>query len=197
MADAMFPELRGLSWDITKTPEFFTLSKISPSGVDITASLAAYPRWHFSLSYECLRAGAEGELEKLIGFFLACRGNASDFLYRDPGDHRVDRQVFGAGDGRTSVFQLCRTIGGFVEPIYDTARESIYVGDSLADGGYTIHGGIVAFATPPAVGQRLSWTGDFYYRCRFKESSIEFQNFAFKLWSAQTVEFATTKRVFM
>lgn len=197
MADAMFPELRGLSWDITKTPEFFTLSKISPSGVDIAASLSAYPRWHFSLSYECLRAGAEGELEKLLAFFLSCRGNAVDFLYRDPTDHMVERQVFGAGDGRTSVFQLCRTIGGFVEPIYDTARESIYVGDSLADEGYTIHGGIVAFAAPPAVGQRLSWTGDFYYRCRFKESSIEFQNFAFKLWSAQTVEFATTKRVFM
>lgn len=196
MATAIFPELRGLSWDVTKTPEFFTLSKVSPSGVDIAASLSAYPRWHFSLSYECLRAGAEGELEKLLGFFLSCRGNAVDFLYRDPSDHSVERQVFGAGDGQTATFQLCHKIGGFVEPLYDTADEIIYVGDVQKVGGYTIRGGLVSFTAPPAAGKLLTWSGDFYYRCRFKESTLAFQNFAFKLWSAQTVEFVTSRKVF-
>lgn len=138
MATAIFPELRGLSWDVTKTPEFFTLSKVSPSGVDIAASLSAYPRWHFSLSYECLRAGAEGELEKLLGFFLSCRGNAVDFLYRDPSDHKVSRQTFGVGDGRTTRFELCHNTGGFIEPLYDTVNETIYIGDVQKDSGYAI-----------------------------------------------------------
>ena len=196
MATAIFPELRGLSWDVTKTPEFFTLSKVSPSGVDIAASLSAYPRWHFSLSYECLRAGVEGELEKLLGFFLSCRGNAVDFLYRDPSDHKVSRQTFGVGDGRTTRFELCHNIGGFIEPLYDTVDETIYIGDEQKNGGYTIRDGIISFTTPPAAGKRLTWSGDFYYRCRFKESSLEVQNFAFKLWSARSVEFVTSRKVF-
>lgn len=196
MATAIFPELRGLSWDVTKTPEFFTLSKVSPSGVDIAASLSAYPRWHFSLSYECLRAGAEGELEKLLGFFLSCRGNAVDFLYRDPSDYKVSCQTFGVGDGRTVTFQLCHNIGGFIEPLCDTVNETIYVGDTQKDGGYTIRDGIISFIAPPAAGKRLTWSGDFYYRCRFKESSLEVQNFAFKLWSARSVEFVTSRKVF-
>ena len=196
MSTAIFPELRGLSWDVTKTPEFFTLSKVSPSGVDIAASLSAYPRWHFSLSYECLRAGAEGELEKLLGFFLSCRGNAVDFLYRDPSDYKVSCQTFGVGDGRTVTFQLCHNIGGFIEPLCDTVNETIYVGDTQKDGGYTIRDGIISFIAPPAAGKRLTWSGDFYYRCRFKESSLEVQNFAFKLWSARSVEFVTSRKVF-
>lgn len=193
---AIFPELCGLSWDVTKTPEFFTLSKTSPSGVDIAASLSAYPRWHFSLSYEYLRAGAEGELEKLLGFFLSCRGNAVDFLYRDPSDYKVSCQTFGVGDGRTVTFQLCHNIGGFIEPLCDTVNETIYVGDTQKDGGYTIRDGIISFIAPPAAGKRLTWSGDFYYRCRFKVSSLEVQNFAFKLWSARSVEFVTSRKVF-
>ena len=196
VANAIFPELRGLSWDVMKMPEFFTLAKVSPSGVDIAASLSAYPRWHFSLSYEVLRAGAEGELETLLGFFLSCRGNAVDFLYRDPTDHIAERQVFGVGDGKTVAFQLCRAVGDYVEPVYDTANEVIYVGDVQKESGYTIKEGTVSFTAPPAAGKRLAWSGNFYYRCRFKESSIEFQNFAFKLWSAKTVEFVTSRKVF-
>ena len=196
VANAIFPELRGLSWDVTKMPEFFTLAKVSPSGVDIAASLSAYPRWHFSLSYEVLRAGAEGELETLLGFFLSRRGNAVDFLYRDPTDHIAERQVFGVGDGKTVAFQLCRAVGDYVEPVYDTANEVIYVGDVQKESGYTIRDGTVSFTAPPAAGKRLAWSGNFYYRCRFKESSIEFQNFAFKLWSAKTVEFVTSRKVF-
>ena len=196
VAISVFPELRGLSWDVTKTPEFFTISKVSPSGVDIAASLSAYPRWHFSLSYDCLSAGTKGELQKLLGFFLTCRGNAVAFLYRDPCDHKVSRQTFGVGDGRTTHFELCHNIGGFIEPLYDTASETIYAGDILLDSGYAIHGGIVSFTEAPAAGKRLTWSGDFYYRCRFKESSLEFQNFAFKLWSARSVEFVTSRKVF-
>jgi len=196
VADAIFPELRGLSWDVTKMPEFFTLSKVSPSGVDISASLSAYPRWHFSLSYACLRSDVEGELQKLLGFFLSCRGNAVDFLYRDPSDYAIKRQIFGAGDGRTKRFVLWHRIGGFIEPVYDTANEIIYVGDVPQNAGYVIRNGVISFAVPPAAGKRLAWSGEFYYRCRFKESSLTFQNFAFKLWSAKTVEFITSRKVF-
>ena len=196
MQAAVFPDLPGISWGVTKTPEFFSLTTVRPSGVDVAAALSTYPPWHFSLSYEFLRSGAEDELQRLIGFFLARRGNVEDFLYKDPTDHHVDRQGFGVGDGKTTRFTLCRNIGGFIEPLYDTTNEEIVLGSTPLREGYRVDDGVVMFMAAPPAGARLSWSGDFYYRCRFKDSTIEFQNFSFKLWEAKTVEFISTKKVF-
>nr|DAX16573.1 MAG TPA: minor tail protein [Caudoviricetes sp.] len=196
MQAAVFPDLPGISWGVTKTPEFFSLTKVSPSGVDVAAALSAYPRWRFSLSYEFLRTDAAAELERLVGFFLARRGNVEDFLYKDPTDHHVDRQGFGVGDGTTTQFVLCRNVGGFIEPLYDTVDEEIFIGTTKQQKGYLVDHGIVIFTEAPPTGARLIWSGDFYYRCRFKESSMEFRNFSFKLWEAKTVEFVSTKKVF-
>ena len=196
MPDAIFPVLPGIAWGVTKMPEFLSLTKVSPSGVDVVASLSAFPRWHFSLTYDFLRAGAEDELHKLIGFFLQCRGNVTDFLYTDPTDHRVEQQGFGRGDGKSVRFSLCRNIGSFIEPLYDTYEESLFHAGKKLTEGYRIDNGIVTFMQPPAVGTHLSWSGNFHYRCRFKEAAMEFQNFSFKLWSARNVEFISTKKVF-
>ena len=33
--------------------------------------------------------------------------------------------------------------------------------------------GVVTFSTPPAVGAVLTWTGSFYYLCRFSEDTLD------------------------
>ena len=45
----------------------------------------------------------------------------------------------------------------------------------------------------PTAGQVLTWSGSFYWRCRFKQSQIEFEQFMKQLWSARAVEFTTCK----
>lgn len=197
MSNAIFPELRGLSWDVSKTLELFTLTKTSPTGLDVSAVLAAFPRWHFSLSYEFLRddGTARGELQKLVGFFLARYGNVDDFLYLDPNDHRVNNERIGIGDGETKEYQLCRTYAGFTEPVYgvkDTPVIAINGVPAICDISST---GYIQFAKPPDKFAVITWSGEFYYRVKFKEQTMEFTNFAYKLWQAKTVEFATVKRV--
>lgn len=200
MSDEIFPKLIGISWDITKTPEFYTISKTSPSGVDVVASLSGYPRWNFTLSYEFLRdTGTDGELQKLVGFFLQRRGNVQDFLLLDDTDHIIENpQNIGVGDGKTTEFQLIRNYGGFIEPVFGTVSGTVHIfggGIEITDGVTINAKGLVTFATAPTSGTVLSWTGEFYYRVRFKESSVEFSNFAYKLWEAKTVELVSVKRL--
>lgn len=197
MSDFVFPALSGLSWDVAKTPEFYTLTKTSPTGLDISAVLSAYPRWHFSLSYEFLRddGSARGELQKLMGLFLSCYGNVEDFLYLDPNDHKVQNERIASGDGKTKEYQLCRTYAGFTEPIYGVKDTPIVAVNNVPAPFSLTSKGFIKFDTPPPERAAITWSGEFYYRVKFKESMLEFNNFSYQLWDAKTVEFISVKRV--
>lgn len=197
MSNLIFPELRGLSWNVTKTPEFYTLTKTSPTGLDVSAVLSAFPRWHFSLSYEFLwdDSTVRGELQKLMGLFLSCYGNVEDFLYRDPNDYKVQNELIGSGDGESKEFQLCRTYAGFTEPIYAIKDTPVVAVNGIPVPFSYTSKGVIKFENPPAKQAKIVWSGEFYYRVKFKESSMEFNNFAYQLWEAKTVEFATVKKV--
>ena len=197
LSNVIFPELRGLSWSVTKTPEFYTLTKTSPTGLDVSAVLSAYPRWQFSLRYEFLRddGTARGELQKLLGLFLACNGNVEDFLYLDPNDHKAQNERIGVGDGVTTDFQLCRTYAGFTEPVYGVKDTPVVAVNNVPAPFSVSAAGIVKFKKAPPERAVISWSGEFYYRVKFKESSMEFANFTYRLWEAKKVEFVSVKRV--
>jgi hypothetical protein len=38
-------------------------------------------------------------------------------------------------------------------------------------------------------GSALTWTGSYYYRCRFLQDTLEFNEFMNSLWEAKKVEF--------
>jgi uncharacterized protein (TIGR02217 family) len=199
LSDAIFPTLPGIAWDITKSPEFYTLTKTSPTGLDVSAVLSAYPRWHFSLVYEFLRDDGTitGELQQLVGFFLQRYGNVDDFLYLDPTDNTVTNQVISFGDGVTKQFQLCRNFGGFVEPVYGAVEGTVTIavnGVPTTDFSVSTKA-LVTFNTAPAANAVITWSGKFYYRVKFNDPTTEFNNFLYKLWEAKKVEFTSVKRV--
>lgn len=69
-----------------------------------------------------------------------------------------------------------------------TAATSVTVTD------YTLNAyGLVTFASAPLAGAALTWTGSFYYRCRFLQDSMDFDNFMQNLWQAKKVEFISVK----
>jgi len=198
MSDAIFPTLRGLMWDSTKTPEFSTITTTSVSGLDVSAALCAFPRWHFSLSYEFLDddGTVNGDIQQIIGFFLQRYGNVDDFLYLDPTDNTATNQAIGVGDGANKQFQLCRNYGGFVEPVYGVQSTPIIKINGVQTTAFTLSTkGLITFITAPAMSATITWSGTFYYRVKFKESMIEFNNFMYKLWEAKKVEFTSLKRV--
>lgn len=159
-----------------------------------------YPLYHFELTYELLRDyQTPSDLRALVGLFNAVQGRGDTFLYSDPEFNSVTAEPFGTGNGATTAFQLIATFqnsGGPGSPdlIQNfNGTPSIFKAGVLQTGGgvnYTLGAtGIVTFTSAPASAAALTWTGGFYYRCRFTDDTLTTQQFLQKFWSTNAVTF--------
>jgi len=221
MSNLVFPgELPGIKIEMSRTAVWKTTVHESVSGCETAIGSMTYPKWRYKLEFEVLRAGAEAELQQLVGFFNRHGGRADTWLFLDEEDHTVVDQQFGIGDGVTTTFYLYRESGGFVEPVTDIKQiDSLTAGgvpmyDSLDDApteslsldfttetyqvwqnDYTYAGGgRIQFTTAPAVGVPLRWSGEFYRRCRFKDDMLNADRFLYHLWKVRAIEFDTSRR---
>lgn len=198
MGNAIFPTLPGLKWGRKKTPVWSTNVQKSVNGREMRASYYSYPQWRFSLSFEVLRTRtAINELEQLAGFFNARRGSFESFLYEDPADNTVTEQLIGTARAGVTRYQLVRTFGGFTEPVLAVkGNPVIKVGGVVKNKGrdYNITDtGQVVFVSPPPDGQRITWSGQFYFRVRFASDTADFENFIGHLWNAKKIELVSVK----
>lgn len=193
MSNAIYPTLPGLTPKVSRTAVWESTIKGTASGREYAGAIMTSPRYRYRLEYEFLRdAVAFGELATLVGFFNARRGRVDSFLFTDPTDNAVAEQSFGTGDGSTTLFQLVRTYGGNVEPVYDPVITSILVNGVAV--GYTQNNtGGITFNTAPAAAATITWTGSFYWRCRFTDDTLTAEQFMAELWSAKAVSFITRR----
>lgn len=193
MSNVLLPTLPGLAWNTKKTPEFNTGVQRSVNLSELRASFSSTPVWNFERDYELLRDDATTELAQLVGFFLARYGAWDSWLFADPDDSIALLMPFGTGDGSTTAFQLKRALGVYSEAVSNiAAAPSIYKAGVLktVTTDYAISAtGLVTFTSAPANGAALTWSGTYYFRCRFKNDMQEFEQFMSKLWDAKTVEF--------
>jgi uncharacterized protein (TIGR02217 family) len=191
MSNAVFPALAGLGWGITRAPQFKTIAHRAMSGSELRGTFQQYPLWSLTLNYEFLRDGSLGaDYDTIIGFFLARQGSFDSFLFTDWADNAVVDQNFGVGTGSATTFQLVRSFGGggftFTEPVQNAnAITNVKVDGVTKTAGvdYTVGStGIVTFASPPAAAAALTWTGSYYYRCRFVDDISEASQFMQNLW---------------
>jgi uncharacterized protein (TIGR02217 family) len=198
MSNSVFPDLPGMKITIKRTPIWKTVSQESVSGRVVTAAMMSYPLRQYSLAFEFLRA-ADGyaELEQIEGFFNAHRGAFDSWLFRDPEDRAVVDQVFGVGNGAQTAFPLVRARGGFLEPVQSVDGSPAIKVDGLpaaTPGDYALSTtGVVVFNSPPANGDVLTWTGNYFWRCRFASDSVDFERFLYRLWQLSRVDFRTVK----
>jgi uncharacterized protein (TIGR02217 family) len=195
MSNSIFPVLPGLGWSVKKTPSFKTMSQEVASGKEIRLAMMTYPIWTFGLTYEVLR-GANGfsEVQTLAGFFCEMLGCYDSFLFDDVSDNTATTVQFGVGDGVTTKFQLVRPIGGFAEPIQNLNGTPTIYDNGLTPGAYTIGStGIVTFNTTPTSEHILTWTGAYYFRCRFLQDLAEFDQFMSNLWTLKKLEMKSVK----
>lgn len=116
MSNAIYPELPGLDFGVTRSPRWKTQIKTTPSDREYRATDIVSPRYAYGLKYEFLRSRAAfQELQTLVGFFNARRGSFDNFLFRDPDDNAASGQQFAIADGVTTSWQLVRDFGGFLE----------------------------------------------------------------------------------
>ncbi len=218
MSNLLFPKIRGLAWDITKTPTFSTEIQESLAGREVRIQNFQNPIWEFTLHYEFLlndpKFRDENEqtpLETLVGFFLARGGQFDDFLLNQTDltgrleDSVYSGQPIGAGDGVNKLFPIVRNVGGFLEAVQNPANQSaiVYVNGTPKVQGtdYTIGNGIVGFTTAPPGGQPVTADFTFLHRVRFDAGSsrggkegIEFNNFYFNLYECKEVQLISVRK---
>jgi len=190
----IYPDsLLGLTLDRTKTPQFSTNIKKSVSGYEVRTPLMAYPLWKFALKYDFLRTDANNnELKTLVGFYLQCKGSSETFYFKDPYDYTVENQVIGVGNGINKNFQIIRNYGGFIDLIQSPTNYSIFV-NGIETTAFTEENGVVIFNSAPSSGSTITFSGEFYYPCRFTEDKVDFTQFMYNLWDAKKVEFVSVK----
>lgn len=198
MSNIVFPSLPGLTFNASKAPKFNTKIQEAVSGMEARAAFMAYPKWTFSLSYEFLRHGALNELRQMLGFFGARQGSFDSFLFTDPEDNAVTDQNIGTGNGVLTQFQATRTLGygagmTFTEPVHNiNTLTNVKVNGVIKTltTDYTVSStGLITFVNPVTSGQAVTWSGTYYYRCRFLQDSAEFNKFMQDLFEFKKCEF--------
>ena len=194
MSNAIFPTLAGLTWDTVKTPAFNTAIKKAVSGRETRVAYMATPMYSFKLQFEFLRdkmavqvpSSPYDELKQLMSFFINRQGSFDSFLFEDTTDNLVTAQQFGTGTGSLTTFQLSRDFGGgstFLEPVQNiNGAPTIYVNGTPTTPASISATGLVTFSVAPANAAVITWTGNYYFRCRFDTDTTDFKQLMQDMW---------------
>lgn len=129
-----------------------------------------------------------GDFRAILAMFRAHFGSLYPFRFRDWSDYQAVNSVFGTGNASITSFQLSMTY----DPqaiLLGSAGTYFYVRDITLPTGtvvikkanviqtpgtaYTISSsGLVTFATAPASGAQLTWSGEFDVPVRFDSDSL-------------------------
>jgi hypothetical protein len=191
----VYPDLPGLEFPAAMEPEFKVNERETASGRIFRSTYWTYPRWHFTLSYEFLRERSGfDEMQQLVAFYAAQYGKLTPFLFRDDTNNVAASALFGQGDGSTVDFALTRTVGGIAEPIGAAIVSSVTVAGAPVTAFTLLDSRVIRFATPPAAGAALRWTGYHWLRCVFEDEKLPVREFMRGLWEAKSVKIKTDKQ---
>lgn len=201
MSNSLYPTVPGLTYPIKRTEEWpGNVRQTAPTGKEVTLRISQNPVRHWELLYDYLKnlGSPPTAFLTLVDFFNQMGGDFDTFLYTDPDDNSVTDQNFGTGNGSQTTFQLVRQLvsGGFSEWIQNTnVVTNVKINGVVQGGGtYTVTSvGTVIFNTPPGNGLAITWTGTYFWRCRFEMSTQEFQKDMAQLWSVKSVKFKSVK----
>lgn len=206
MSGLVYPaNLPGLTFDSTRTPNFNTGVQAALSTKESRIAYQQYPQMMFELQYELLRDYVTpSDLKALVGLFIAMGGRFDTFLYSDPVFNTVSAMQFAVADGTTVAYQVTATyqnVGGpggseIIQNFNGTPQ--IFVNAVLKTAGtdYNLGAtGIVTFIAGhvPAAAAVLTWTGSFYYRCRFDDDSMTVSQFMANFWENKAVKLRQIK----
>jgi uncharacterized protein (TIGR02217 family) len=193
----VLPYLPGQTPAVTKAPKWSTQVIRTASGRERRTAYWPYPLWQFELSYEVIRhRPTNDELAVMWEFFNVCQGQFAPFLFVDPSDCRVLSSApayFGTGDGSTTTFQLQRQVNSWSEPVFEVYSPAVSDNGSPA-GSHTLSpNGVITFAAAPAAGHALTWSGYFYFGCRFLQDDLSAAQIVDQLWSGKSLKFTSLR----
>ncbi len=187
----VFPAITGYVWAPTIAPVWNAQVQKTVTGRVVAATYQQYPLYKLGVQYAYL---AQADYQTLLAFFNQQQGNVTPFLFdAGPGNDSVTAQAIGTGDGATTTFQLLRSYGGFAEPVAASfGTTDAYVNGSAVTATFNSpSNGYVTYATAPASGTSLTWTGAYYFQCRFSKGTAEFDQFMSQLYKTKSVSLET------
>jgi hypothetical protein len=205
----LYPTLPGVTFNSIRSYVWNTGVQTALSRKQTTIAYQQYPVVRYTLLYEFLRdlpypSLSSSELKALQGLCNQMMGRYDTFLYTDPLFNSVTAFPFGTGNGTTVLFPITavyeNTGGpGAVELIQNfNGTPSFYSnGTLISSSTYTlgpttsIDAGYIQFNTAPANTVALTWTGSFYYRCRFDDDTADFTEFMQSLWELKKLSFTS------
>jgi uncharacterized protein (TIGR02217 family) len=206
MSNAIFPTLIGLAFPVTRTVQWSADIQESIAGMENRLSYYTYPRYQYDIDVNVLQANSIQDFQTLIGFINSRQGSFDSFLYMDTYDNFVSSQLIGSSTGSSTVFQLIKSFGGFIEPVLAPNTSSaitVYLnGVSSAASSYTINGwgtssangaGSLVFNSAPSSGTAITATFGYYYPCRFVNDKQAFSNMYSNIYNAKKISFITVK----
>lgn len=196
MSNNLFPTLAGLAWPVHRQvlPPPVAV-KTTPSRREFRARDSSVPLYRWTLPFEFLRVSqANPDWQTLVGFYNQQGGPFDDFIFVDQLDQIVVNQTIGVGDGSTTVFQLARALGGFLEPVYaPVGSQTIQVAGSTVTPTSISATGVVTLASAPTAGQLVTWTGSFGWRVRFADEYADFEQFMAAFWALKKLTLLSIK----
>lgn len=209
MSSQIYPTLPGLGFDVKRTYQWKTFVQEALSGKQSALNGRQYPLISYELIYNVLRRNTTpDEYQSLIGLHNQMKGRFDTFLFTDPDFNTITAGnaaqygVFGTGDGSTLTFQLLATLQnsggpGAAEIIQNLNGTPVLYdnGSTISSANYTIGAtGIVTFGAghAPVSSHMLTWSGSWYYRCRFDEDALEVSKFMQNYWNC-TAKFQSVK----
>lgn len=212
----LFPAsaFNGMTLDLKRTPTFDTDIQKAVSGRETATSWQEFPIWKFELTWEFLNNDPNvqssysqdntnyTDTERLLGFYIQCRGQFQPFylrladLTRKNSDSQVQGQLVGVGDGVTTNFQLVRSLGAAYEPIQNLDTEgpqAVYLNGAPQNAGWAMNAttGILSFASAPAAGVKISADFSWFYLCRFDADTMDIDNLMYLLDECQQLVLRT------
>lgn len=162
-------------------PCFSTTITTSPGGFEYRNADWQQARLRFDVG-PGLRS--MGDVQELVRFFRAMRGNAFAFRFRDStdfsscamtGEPSAADVLLGVGDGAQRRFALIKNYGDgesrrITRPVVETIEVSL--DGAVASEWELASGGIIEFAEPPAIGVEVRAGFLFDVPVRFEEPSL-------------------------
>jgi uncharacterized protein (TIGR02217 family) len=134
----------------------------------------------------------QAQIDQLIAFFRARRGNAYGFRFKDWTDYKATGQLLGTGDDALTKFQLVKQYpsGSVIEvrtitkPVAGTVK--VYLDGTPQLSGWSVETtiGLVTFNTPPALGVEVTADFEFDVPVRFDTDhmAVTIQSYRLHTW---------------
>lgn len=128
-----------------------------------------------STNYLNIDLEAQRQIRKV---FRVCRGRLHAFRFRDELDYEAVDEVIATGDGATREFQLSASFTEdgetYTRNVYAIISAAVTVDDIAASPTIDLRRGKITFASAPAVGAVIRWSGIFDIWVRFAQDYLPF-----------------------